>query len=394
MSQSLSRWQAVALGLVVVAAVALAGGALARIAARQGLWADTFELTVGFPEAHDVGPGTPVRVRGVDAGQVVAVEYPDTDEPGAAVTLRLRLDTRFQGRLYGDAAAQIHSTGLLGSKVVAVSPGTPAAGLLADGRLRPADTPDFAQAAAQLRDAARRIDDTAARVGAAADEAQLLVKEVRTGQGTLSRLVNDDDLYRELKGLAKDSRGVVRRADAALGTVDGQVTSVEKFVTDGRETLRSVRQGTDAMQRLPIVRSYVEDAAAVLVRPTHRREVLTYNTADLFEPGTAVMTEAGRDHLTAAADWLKRVENDDAEVAVTALCDPDDRTQTAASAAELTRKQAESVVAFLKDSKAHKIGWVSRRTITPVGLGFGPSPVVEPGPLPPSYLQVVLFTPR
>ena len=394
MSQSLSRWQAVVLGLVVVVAVALAGGALVRIAAKQGLWADTFELTVGFPEAHDVGPGTPVRVRGVDAGQVVAVEYPDTDAPGAAVTLRLRLDAKFQGRVYADATAQVHSTGLLGSRVIAVNPGTPAAGPLADGRLRPAETPDLAKAAAQLGDAARRVDATAAKIGTAADEAHLLVKDVRTGKGTLSRLVNDPALYDEIKGLAKDSRGVVRRADQALGTVEGEVTKVERFVADGRETLRSVRQGTDAMQRLPIVRSYVEDAAAILVRPAHQREALTYNTADLFEPGTAVLTDAGREHLTGAADWLKRVESDDAEVVVVALCDPGDKAQTAASAGELTRKQAEVVVEFLKDAKVHKIGLIARRTMTAIGLGFGPSPVVEPGPLPPSYLQVLLFTPR
>jgi ABC-type transporter Mla subunit MlaD len=72
-TQSLSRAQAVVLGLVVVAALALGGYGVARVADKQGLWADTVELTAGFPEAHDITPGTPVRVRGVDAGQVVAV---------------------------------------------------------------------------------------------------------------------------------------------------------------------------------------------------------------------------------------------------------------------------------------------------------------------------------
>jgi hypothetical protein len=31
--------------------------------------------------------------------------------------------------------------------------------------------------------------------------------------------------------------------------------------------------------------------------------------------------------------------------------------------------------------------------MTPVGLGFGPSPVVQKEPVPPSYLQILLFTP-
>ena len=59
-SQSLKRWQAVVLGLTVLAALGIGGFGIARIAARQGLWVDTFELAVGLPEAHDVTPGTPV----------------------------------------------------------------------------------------------------------------------------------------------------------------------------------------------------------------------------------------------------------------------------------------------------------------------------------------------
>jgi phospholipid/cholesterol/gamma-HCH transport system substrate-binding protein len=399
-SQSLSRWQAVALGVVVVLAVGVTGVGLAQIAARQGLWADTVEVTVGFPEAHDVGPGTPVRVRGVDAGQVVAVEYPDRDGPDAAVTVRMKLDAKYAGRLYADASAEIHPTGLLGSKVIAVRPGTPAAGPLADGRLRATEAPDLARAAAKL-------EGVAAKIGDAADEARQFIRDARTGDGTVGKLLRDDELYADLKGLAKDTRQavqdarqMVRKADSAVGRVEGEVDNVQKFVADGRDTLRSVKQGTDALQRLPIVRGYVEDAAALLVRPTCRREAATYNTVHLFEPGTAIMSDEGRMHLMYVVNWLKGVHDDRAEVAVAALCDPNDRSQTSASAAELTRKQAESVVEFLKAHGVHRIGWGSRlgvasgRKLTPVGLGFGPSPVVEKDPLPPSYVQVLLFTPQ
>src|SRR3954447_16861237 len=135
-SHSLSRWQSVVLGLAVVAALALGGYGLARIASKQGLWADTFDVTVGFPEAHDVTPGTPVRVRGVEAGKVVSIDYPADDKPGSEVILRLEMNAKYRSRLYADATAQIVSSGLLGSKVIAVSPGNPDKGPLADGRLR------------------------------------------------------------------------------------------------------------------------------------------------------------------------------------------------------------------------------------------------------------------
>ena len=81
-------------------------------------------------------------------------------------------------------------------------------------------------------------------------------------------------------------------------------------------------------------------------------------------------------------------------MAVAALCDPKAKDQTPESAAELTRKQAEAVVSFLKSQKALKTGWFSSRKATPVGLGQGPHPVVPDGPMSPSYVQVMLFFPQ
>ena len=394
MSQSLSRWQAVVLGLVVLAAVGLGGVGVARIAEKQGLWGDTFDVTVGFPEAHDVTPGTPVRVRGVEAGKVVSVEYPADDTPGSTVTLRLEMNAKYKSRLYADATAQIVNSGLLGSKVIAVSPGTPDKGPLADGRLRGLRPFSFDEAAAELRDTAREVKDLVREAKGTAAEAKELVREVRQSEGTIPKLLKDDDLYRDLKEIAGETRGLLKRANGAVTKVEGEMDNLKGFVTDGRDTLRSVKQGTDAIGRLPIIRGYVEDSAALLVKPAHKRERMTYNAADLFQPGTAVLTDMGRAHLTNAAAWLKGVRDAKSEVVVAAFCDPADKTQTSASAQELTKKQAEAVIEFFKSQGVHKLGWTTRRKMTPIGLGMSPSPVVEKDPPPASNVQVLLFTPQ
>ena len=386
MSQTLSRWQSIILGFVVVAALGLSGFGLTQIASSQGLWADTFELETGFAEVNDVGPGTPVRIRGVNAGQVVAVEYPTTDGPTATVSVRMRLDARFRHRVYADGTVRVQSTGLLGSKVIAIDPGTPASGEPIDGRLGSEEAVDFAKTAAKLDDIADKLGDTV-------DETTLLVREVRTGDGTIPKLLRDDDLYAELKGLAKDTRVVMKRADGALTVVEVEAGNVRELVSDGRDTLRSVKQGTDAVQKLPIIRGYVEDQVALLSRPDCQREAMTYNALDLFPPGSAVLSEQGKEHLSAAVAWLKQ-GHDDADAVVVCRCGPDIPGQTAETAVELTRKQSEAVTAFLRENGAHKTGWFSRREITPIGVGHGPCPVPERESVSPSYLQLLMFTPQ
>lgn len=393
-SQSLSRWQSVVLGLAVVAALALGGYGVARIANKQGLWADTFEVAVGFPEAHDVAPGTPVRVRGVEAGQVVAVEYPAADTPGAEVAVKLRLQSRFADRLYADAAAQIQGSGVFGAKVIAVSPGTPEKGPLAGGRVRGVKAFSVDEAVAEIHDVGKEAKEMAAAVKNLAAEAKGLVADVRESNGTLMKLVKDDEMYRQLRELSADARVLLRRAGGAVDSVESEMATLRGFVSDGRDTLRSVKQGTDAFSKMPLIRGYVEDAAALLVRPTHKRERTTYAAADLFQPGTAILTGDGQAKLNDAANWLKGVKSDKADVVVAAACDPADKGQTTASAAELTKKQAEAVIEYLKAVGAHKTGWTSRRKMTPLGLGMNPSPVVETEKLPASWVQVILFTPQ
>jgi hypothetical protein len=380
MQQNLTRKQSTLLGTAVLVLVLVGSWALFRIGSHQGLWASTTEVTVAFAEPHDITPGTPVRIRGVEAGHVVAIDYPDHDGPDAAVTLRMKIDSKFASRLYGDAFAQIHSTGLLGGKVIAIQPGDPNTGPLANGRLAAKPTPDLAVAAAKISDSA--------------DEAKRLIREVREGKGSLGKLVTDDTLFTELTGLATDARGMVKRADVALGKVEDKTQDVDKFVKDGRETLRSVRQGTDAVQKLPIIRGYVEDAAALMVRPDCRKEGVTYNTVDLFEPNTAILTEGGQKHLQNVATWLKALPNAKTEIVVAALSDPARTDLTPAAAAELTRKQSEAVTEHLRGQRAFRLSWISSRKVTPIGIGQGPSPVVETQPMPASWLQVLAFTPQ
>ncbi len=401
MSQSLSRAQAVALGFVVVVALLLGGYGVARIADKQGLWANTTEVTAGFPEAHDVAPGTPVRIRGVDAGQVVAVEYPDHDGPGAEVTVRMRIQSKYASRLYGDASARIHDTGLLGSKVISIQPGDPRTGALADGRLRGVKPFSMDEAVAEVRELTKEAKGTAAEVKTLAKEtrdtvaaAKGLLKGIEEGDGTLSKLIRDDDLYEDARLTLADLRKLIVRADKAVGAVEGEMGALRGLVADSRDTLRSVKQGSDALGKMPIVRSYVEDSTGLLFRPTMHRERWPFTSAHLFEPGTATLSYDGQVHMNNMANVLKANKNSAAEVVVVAFFDPDDRSQTADAARELTRKQAESVVAHLKNCGVHKLGVVARRKITPLGMGTNPTPVAETDKLPPSHVEVLLFTPR
>lgn len=376
MTSPLSRRQAVLLGLVLLLGFGLLGFGLVTVGGKQGLFTERTEVTVRFREAHDITPGTAVRVRGIDAGTVTAVEYPDADGPDAAVVVRMKIDRKYADRLYGDATAQAFAPTPLGSKVIAIAPGTPAAGPLADGELTAKETPDLGSVVAKL--------------DATADDAQALLHDVRAGKGSLGKLTTDDTLYTELTGAVKDSRTFLKRADGAVQTVEEKAADVDKLTADARGAIKSVKQGTDAVQSLPILRSYVVDPDRLLNRPDCHHLVYQYGGPDVFETDSAILTDDGRGHLVRLADALRKM-NGKAEVVVAATGDPKAEETTAGR--ELTRVRAEVALNFLKSHKGMKTSWFSSRKATAVGLGNAPSPLGE-GPRSADYLQVVVFTPQ
>ena len=93
-------------------------------------------------------------------------------------------------------------------------------------------------------------------------QVQAALEDLRGGQGTVGKFLKDPEAYANVVALLQQSR----------------------------ETMSSFQQDADALKRLPVVRNYVEDPQAVLVRPDCERNRHCFAEADLFEPGRAVLT--------------------------------------------------------------------------------------------------------
>jgi len=313
------------------------------VGSRQWLWSDTFHVRVGFQEIRGIGVGTRARVQGIEAGEVEAVEAPST--PGGEVLLRIRLDGRLRQLVRSDATVQIVSEGMIGGKALEIKPGTAGASPVEDNALL------ASQPTTELADLLGQVNST--------------LQGIRSGEGTLSKLVQDPEGYRELLTLLKQSR----------------------------DTMSSVQKDADAIKRLPIVRSYVEDPYDLLVRPECERNRQWFAEADLFEPGRAVLTAQGRERLDQLAPWLAGLKHKGSEVVVAAFADPSHTD--AALARTLTRQQSEAVCSYLRDHHAvQKMGWFSSRKVTALGCGLNHSPLPEPDNLPPARVEVLVFVPQ
>lgn len=342
MTRSLSLAQAVLLGAVVLVGLGLAAGALFAVGEGQWPWDRPFRVRTSFPRVQGIEAGTRVRLLGVDAGRVEAVEPPD--RPGGDVVVRLRLADKFRGLVRADAAAQIVGEGLVGGKIIEIDPGRAAEPLADDGLIASRPTPDLNDVLGELRSALRDIKDS---------------------QGTLGKLVRDPEAYAALLTLLQQSS----------------------------ETMRTIQEDAEAIKRLPLVRGYVEDAGALLVRPGCERNRQVFAEAELFEPGRAALSTQGRRRLDELAPWFAGLKHKGSEVVVVAYADP--KQVKPAEARLRTRQQSEAVCDYLKDQHAvQKMGWFSSRKVAALGMGTNPPLTPEKDPLPPARVEVVVFVPQ
>ncbi len=388
MSRSLSWGQSLILGIFVLIIVSLGTLELIRIGNKQGAFPNSFELAVLVADAVDVEKGTVVKIRGVEAGQVIAVEYLDEDEmkenssnkrDSFGVRLRLNLGEKFRNRLYKDCTAQIVARGLLGTNIVNIYPGHAEQGLLTSYEIR-------AKSGADLNDVSDKLYQVA-------EQTQGLLKDIQSSTGTIARLVKEDDLYQDLRQITSNTKTLLQQVNTSVGSVQKELEGVRDFVRQGIDATGAIKQNAEAIKGMPLIRNYVEDAPTLLVRPDFNQEKRSFVDADLFEPNRAVLTSTAKESLTLVAQWLNQQKVYNSEIVVVSFLDPKNPDFTYAGAKKLTEKRSEVIVEFLREQGVHKISFWTRRKVTPLGMGKDLSPVVDKSPLPPSRCEIILFTP-
>lgn len=356
--------------------VMLAGWGATQVAQRHWHWQPTFHARAEFPRIGGLAVGDKVRLQGMDAGVVEAIEPPKT--PGGPIGVRLRLDSKLRALIRSDAVASVSSPSVVGPKVVEIAPGRPDAPPLPDGANLHTTAP------VELSDLLESAQTAFARLESVSREAEFgltqisgIAESINKGEGTLGKLVRDDDAYNQVMSLAE-------RGEKAVGVL-GDNLSVIRGIWPLSSAVKD--RGYDELERL-------------LYRPNSTRESKVFASEQMFRPESAILTDTGKSQLDGFSQWFKaRRWSESTEVAIVAFTDsPSD----AEAARILTEDQAKAVKTYLEEKhKLFEIPVFRQRKVAAVGFGTKrpkPDPasagVPDDTPLPDRRVEVVLFTPR
>ena len=300
----------IGVGVFVVGGLLIFALGLFMIGDRRSLFAEQFSVHAEFAQVAGLQDGAAVRVSGIEAGEVTDIAIPPS--PAGRFRVRMRLREELRPLVRVDSVASIRTDGIVGGRYVQIDAGSEQAPAVDDGGTikgrEPFDFADLldqgtktienvnvtiAELRAHLNEVVGLISVTAANanemvttvskdlesIGHAgrrlSEETTRIVEGIRAGRGTIGKLVNDDELYTRVAGIAAEAEQAAKTArlaaDSARSAIarlqeGGSEGSVQSIVGELRQTLSSTRdamsnlaENTEALKRNVLVRGFFDD---------------------------------------------------------------------------------------------------------------------------------------
>src|SRR5579884_4336460 len=108
-------------GVFLVGGVVLFGIGLFMIGSRKQIFGSHFHVYADFDNIDTITSGAKVRVSGMNAGQVTAIDVPN--KPSGRFRLTLEVDQKFLPIIRKDSVASIETEGMVGNKFVNIKKG-------------------------------------------------------------------------------------------------------------------------------------------------------------------------------------------------------------------------------------------------------------------------------
>lgn len=173
--------------LVALAILAFAGYQLGKAA---NLFTKRYELVVFLPSANGLRVGGSVTLAGQLVGTVKDIDFLPVDfDTTRNLRIVARVDESVREQIRVDSEARLRTMGLLGDKVLDISPGTPRFAVLEPGdTIRVGQSLDYE---AVLAKAAGAVDDV---VGLTRD-LRVVTSGLAAGKGTVGQLLTNRAMY-------------------------------------------------------------------------------------------------------------------------------------------------------------------------------------------------------
>ena len=245
------------IGIFVIGGLLLFGVGMFLIGDRHQAFAKHIEYYSEFVNLAGLAKGANVRVAGMDAGQVLSIDVPDS--PSSRFRVKWRINEKLRGLVRTDSVVSIGTEGVVGGTFLSVRPGS--AGSLEAEALatipskEPTELSDLvSRGTGLLNDAQGMLKEIGPKLGIALDTLTATVSNVndvvagiKAGRGTVGMLLSDQAMANEIRNSVTTAASNIREVIADLKEgrgVAGMLLRDETVAGQVRDAVKNAQQAT------------------------------------------------------------------------------------------------------------------------------------------------------
>lgn len=251
-------------GLFIVLTMCLALGILVFIGRGQHWFKKKATYYTFFNEGYNLKPGAQVKIFNTWIGFVEGVELTKDNR----VKITIKIFKNDAAKIRADSVATVDSPTIIGSEFIAITPGSPEKPAIPEGGIIISRAKknigeylkeyeiqqkieDFGQLISDLKIVMERLKDPEGPLFKVLYDIKEVTNKLKKGEGTLGRLVMEEDLYREARIAIKE----LRETSATINKLSGNMTEGIRLLPD---TMRKIN---DTVYHLEHVMSRLKTAS-------------------------------------------------------------------------------------------------------------------------------------
>lgn len=236
------------LGMFVITGLALFIGTIYFVGKQKNLFGSTFHLKSQFKTVSGLKEGNNVRFSGINVGTVNSIELlTDT-----SVLVEMIIRKEVQQFIKLDAAASIGSDGLMGDKVITISPGNGVSSQVKNNDMITSTSP------IEMSDIMSSLKTSVDNAGIITSQLATFTSNMNSGKGALSKLISDETFSNSLQSTLTNLQTSTNQfsrftTDLNQGNLGGKLDSTMANLQSGTQGLSD---NMDAVKNSFLLRGY------------------------------------------------------------------------------------------------------------------------------------------
>ena len=223
-SQKQLKWSELRVGITVLVSAVTLAVLLFLMSGTRGLFSKRIMLQAYFDNASGLREGAPVRLSGVDVGNVIHIRVvPDKDKQLTPVEVIMKVSTKYGFDLRRDSVISLDTAGVLGETYLDIDSSQAVGPIVQNGDTIATQVhPDFNQVV-------RASQSTLQNMDALLKRADRILAFAESGKGSLGKLIYDPTLYNRLSTTVADLQGMVEAVAKGQGSLGALINRNDAY---------------------------------------------------------------------------------------------------------------------------------------------------------------------